>query len=96
MAKAGYLTLHREGKLAERIAEAQQRLSPCMVCPRGCEGDRLSDEEGTELGDDSPSPSPPSSPQWGGSIPDNKHLFESVKQSPVSMVPKRSCMVIPS
>jgi len=46
MVQAGYLALHREGKLAERIAEAQQRLSPCMVCPRGCEVDRLSDEEG--------------------------------------------------
>ena len=46
MVQAGYLALHREGKLAERIAEAQQRLSPCMVCPRGCEVDRLSDEKG--------------------------------------------------
>jgi putative pyruvate formate lyase activating enzyme len=46
MAQAGYLTLHGEGKLAERIAEAQQRLFPCMVCPRGCGLDRLSGEKG--------------------------------------------------
>jgi putative pyruvate formate lyase activating enzyme len=46
MTTAGYLALHREGKLGERIAEAQQRLSPCRVCPRCCEVDRLSDEIG--------------------------------------------------
>jgi len=38
--------LHREGKLDGRIAEAQQRLTPCRVCPRHCEVDRLSDEKG--------------------------------------------------
>ena len=38
--------MHREGKLDSRIAEAQQRLTPCRVCPRHCEVDRLSDEKG--------------------------------------------------
>jgi len=46
MRQAGYLTLHEQGKLPERIAEAQQRLSPCRVCPRSCKVDRLSDEKG--------------------------------------------------
>jgi putative pyruvate formate lyase activating enzyme len=46
MTQAGYLTLHKHGKLAERIAEAQERLSPCRVCPRRCKVDRLSDEKG--------------------------------------------------
>ena len=38
--------MHGEGKLDGRIAEAQQRLSPCRVCPRRCEVDRLADEKG--------------------------------------------------
>jgi len=38
--------LHGEGKLDGRIAEAQQRLSPCRVCPRRCQVDRLADEKG--------------------------------------------------
>jgi putative pyruvate formate lyase activating enzyme len=42
----GYLTLYREGKLDELIAEAQKRLSPCKICPRRCKVDRLSDEKG--------------------------------------------------
>jgi putative pyruvate formate lyase activating enzyme len=46
MTQAGYLTLYEHGKLAERIAEAQERLSPCRVCPRRCKVDRLSDEKG--------------------------------------------------
>jgi putative pyruvate formate lyase activating enzyme len=46
MTQAGYLVLHREGKLDGRIAEAQQKLSPCRVCPRHCKIDRLSDEKG--------------------------------------------------
>jgi putative pyruvate formate lyase activating enzyme len=46
MTQAGYLTLYEHGKLAERIAEAQKRLSPCRVCPRRCKVDRLSDEKG--------------------------------------------------
>jgi len=46
MTQAGYLALHEEGKLADRIAEARQMLSPCRVCPRQCKVDRLSDEKG--------------------------------------------------
>jgi len=46
MIQAGYLTLHKQGKLADRIAEAGKRLSPCRVCPRHCNVDRLADEKG--------------------------------------------------
>jgi putative pyruvate formate lyase activating enzyme len=46
MIQAGYLTLHTQGKLAGRIAEARERLSPCRVCPRLCKVDRLSNEKG--------------------------------------------------
>ncbi len=46
MTQSGYLALYREGNLDGRIAEAQQRLSPCRVCPRHCKVDRLSDEKG--------------------------------------------------
>ena len=46
MIETGYLALHREGKLTGRIEEAQQRLSPCRVCPRRCKVDRLSGEKG--------------------------------------------------
>ncbi len=46
MTKSGYLALHSEGRLDERIAEAQYMLSPCKVCPRRCKVDRLSDEKG--------------------------------------------------
>ncbi|UCD66095.1 MAG: radical SAM protein [Deltaproteobacteria bacterium] len=46
MTLSGYLRLHEQGLLAVRIAEAQQLLSPCRVCPRKCKVDRLSDEKG--------------------------------------------------
>ena len=46
MIQAGYLALHEQGKLVERIAEARQLLSPCTVCPRQCRVDRLADEKG--------------------------------------------------
>jgi putative pyruvate formate lyase activating enzyme len=46
MTEAGYLALQREGKLEERIAEAQQRLSPCRICPRNCKVERSSGEKG--------------------------------------------------
>lgn len=46
MNQAGYLTLHGQGKLIDRITEANKRLSPCRVCPRHCEVDRLADEKG--------------------------------------------------
>jgi putative pyruvate formate lyase activating enzyme len=46
MTRPGYLVLHEEGKLTDRIAAAQKRLTPCRVCPRLCEADRLADEKG--------------------------------------------------
>jgi len=46
MTQAGYLILYEQEKLAERIAEARKRLSPCRVCPRQCHVDRLADEKG--------------------------------------------------
>jgi len=46
MTLAGYLRLHKQGKLAERIEAAKQLLSPCRVCPRQCRVDRVSDEKG--------------------------------------------------
>ena len=46
MHKPGYLKLHVEDKLAGRIAEALQLLTPCRVCPRRCKVDRLADEKG--------------------------------------------------
>ncbi len=49
MAQGAYLTLHKQGTLVERIVEAEKRLSPCRVCPRGCKVDRLSDEKGVCL-----------------------------------------------
>lgn len=46
MTRPGYLVLHEQGKLANRIAAAREKLSPCRVCPRECKVDRLSDEKG--------------------------------------------------
>ncbi len=46
MTQAAYLTLHKQGELAKRIAAARGRLSPCRVCPRQCKVDRLADEKG--------------------------------------------------
>ncbi|MDX1775722.1 MAG: radical SAM protein [Desulfobulbales bacterium] len=46
MNQAGYLVLHEQGKLADRIAEIRDLLSPCRVCPRQCSVDRLADEKG--------------------------------------------------
>lgn len=46
MTQAAYLTLHKQGELAKRIAAARARLSPCRVCPRQCKIDRLADEKG--------------------------------------------------
>jgi putative pyruvate formate lyase activating enzyme len=46
MTKPGYLALHEQGKLEERIRQAKERLSPCVVCPHHCKVDRLADEKG--------------------------------------------------
>ncbi len=46
MTQAGYLILHEQGELNDRIVKARQRLAPCRVCPRQCRIDRLSDEKG--------------------------------------------------
>jgi len=44
--EAGYLRLHKQGTLADRIAGARERLAPCRVCPHQCKVDRLADEKG--------------------------------------------------
>jgi putative pyruvate formate lyase activating enzyme len=46
MNEAGYLSLLRQGRLGDRIAELRKMLSPCRVCPRKCRVDRLADEKG--------------------------------------------------
>lgn len=46
MTLPGYLVLHEQGKLADRIAAARERLASCRICPRNCGVDRLSDEKG--------------------------------------------------
>ena len=38
-----YLALHRSGELRRRAQQAVQRLEHCLVCPRNCGVDRLSD-----------------------------------------------------
>jgi putative pyruvate formate lyase activating enzyme len=42
-----YLALHRDGRLAERAAAAQDTLESCHLCPRGCEARRLEGRVGT-------------------------------------------------
>ena len=39
-----YLALHRSGELRRRAAEALERLSHCLVCPRDCGVDRLANK----------------------------------------------------
>jgi len=46
MKKPGYLLLHETGELQTRIDKARKRLSPCIICPRQCEVDRLAEEKG--------------------------------------------------
>jgi len=46
MTRPGYLTLYEQGDLATRITTALERLSPCQVCPRLCQVDRLNNEKG--------------------------------------------------
>ncbi len=41
-----YLKTHREGKLADKIARAQELLESCSVCPRDCKVDRVAGERG--------------------------------------------------
>ena len=38
-----YLALHRSGELSRRALQAVQRLERCLLCPRSCGVDRLSD-----------------------------------------------------
>ena len=45
-AEPGYLALHKTGMLATRIAEAQQALNACRLCPRQCGVNRLAGERG--------------------------------------------------
>jgi putative pyruvate formate lyase activating enzyme len=42
----GYLKLHREGKLAQRIEALSGRLEACDICPHQCKVNRLKGEEG--------------------------------------------------
>lgn len=46
MTRPGYLRLYEQGDLATRITTALERLSPCQVCPRLCQVDRLNNEKG--------------------------------------------------
>ena len=39
-----YLALHRTGELRRRAAEAVERLSHCLVCPRDCGVDRIANK----------------------------------------------------
>ena len=39
-----YLTLLRDGRLAERVEAARAALAECRSCPRDCRVDRLRDE----------------------------------------------------
>jgi len=41
-----YLQTHREGRLREKIGQAQALLKNCSVCPRNCEVDRSQGETG--------------------------------------------------
>ena len=46
MSRPGYILLHEKGELQTRIDQARNRLSPCIVCPRQCNVDRLAEEKG--------------------------------------------------
>jgi putative pyruvate formate lyase activating enzyme len=41
-----YISLHRNGVLRERIAQAATLLNPCRSCPRKCGANRLEDQQG--------------------------------------------------
>lgn len=42
----GYLELYQRGELAQRVAELNEFLEPCRLCPRECGARRLSGEKG--------------------------------------------------
>jgi len=44
--EAGYLKLHREGKLTERVDALWSRLQRCDICPHECQVNRLNGETG--------------------------------------------------
>jgi len=47
MSEPSYLSLHRDGKLQERIYQALALISPaCRLCPRNCRVDRLAGKTG--------------------------------------------------
>ena len=46
MREPGYRALHDDGRLSERVKEAQQRLAACDLCPRQCGVNRLAGELG--------------------------------------------------
>jgi len=46
MKKPGYFLLHETGELQVRVDKARKLLSPCIVCPRQCNVDRLAEEKG--------------------------------------------------
>jgi len=46
MKKPGYFLLHETGELQVRVDKARKLLSPCTVCPRQCNVDRLAEEKG--------------------------------------------------
>ena len=46
MFRPSYLELHEKGLLAQRVAEASERLKSCRLCPRECGVNRQVDERG--------------------------------------------------
>ncbi|HEX9189656.1 MAG TPA: radical SAM protein [Vicinamibacteria bacterium] len=45
--EAAYLSLRRDGRLAQRVEEARHSLEACRLCPRGCGAARLEGRTGT-------------------------------------------------
>ncbi len=46
MAEPLYIETHRKGLLRQKAEAARELLSPCVLCPRQCQKDRLADERG--------------------------------------------------
>jgi putative pyruvate formate lyase activating enzyme len=44
--RPGYLKLHQEGKLSQRIEALWAKLKSCDLCPHQCKDDRLKDQKG--------------------------------------------------